>query len=76
MSANKQQIRFTNAYIPGPCKDCTERFAGCHAVCVKYADYKQALETEKERYRAFSEPERTYNEYVSESIKRNKKVQK
>lgn len=76
MSASKQQIRFTDAYIPSPCKECTERFVGCHTVCVKYEDYKQALETEKERCKAFSESDRIYNEYVSESIKRNKKVQK
>lgn len=69
MSVNKQQIKFTNVHIPNPCKECTERFVGCHTVCVKYEDYKQALETEKERYRAFNEPNRIYTEYSCETHK-------
>jgi hypothetical protein len=74
MPTNRPQINFTGAYIKVPCKDCTERFTGCHTVCVKYEDYKQDLEAEKERYKASRETDRIYNEYVSESIKRNKKV--
>ena len=77
--SNKQQIRFTNAYIPGPCKDCTERFVGCHTVCVKYEDYKQTLEAKKELCKAFNESNRIYTEYSCETYKRltsKKKVQK
>jgi hypothetical protein len=76
MPKKQSQINFTMGQVKAPCKDCPERFTGCHAVCDKYEDYKQTLEAEKERYRAFKESDCLYNEYVSESIKRNKKVQK
>ena len=28
--------------ISSPCKDCPNRFVGCHSTCVKYIDYQQA----------------------------------
>lgn len=76
MPNKNSQINFTMGQAKAPCKDCSNRAVGCHSVCVKYKEYKQTLETEKERHRAFSEPNRIFNEYVSDSIKRNKKVQK
>lgn len=76
MPTDKAPLIIPGTNIKAPCKDCPERFTGCHISCVKYADYKTAVEAEKERYRASRETDRIYNEYVSESIKRNKKVQK
>lgn len=36
-----------NAYnnIKPPCKDCTERYIGCHNECAKYKDYRVNLDT-------------------------------
>ena len=39
-----------------PCKDCTERHAGCHATCEKYAETKKVYlelkdKVNKERYK-------------------------
>ena len=31
-----------NWQVASPCKDCQNRFVGCHSSCVKYIDYKQA----------------------------------
>lgn len=31
-----------NWQIQSPCKNCQDRFVGCHSTCVKYIDYKQA----------------------------------
>lgn len=33
--------------VKNHCYGCTERHAGCHASCKKYAEYKKALEAEK-----------------------------
>lgn len=34
--------------IMAPCKDCTERYVGCHNECVKYKEYKAKIKKEKE----------------------------
>ena len=31
-----------NWKLQSPCKDCSDRFVGCHSSCVKYIDYQQA----------------------------------
>lgn len=32
-----------------PCKDCEERYAGCHSKCELYIDWKKVHEAEKKR---------------------------
>ena len=32
-----------------PCKDCQQRFIGCHSECLLYKDWKQKLEVQKTR---------------------------
>lgn len=34
-----------------PCKNCTERQIGCHSVCPRYAEYKEAHEAAKQELR-------------------------
>lgn len=31
-----------------PCKDCAERFVGCHASCPQYAKFKAGCEERRE----------------------------
>ena len=31
-----------------PCKDCPDRFVGCHSVCVEYAKFKAQAEKIRE----------------------------
>lgn len=31
------------------CKDCTERYVGCHSKCEKYLEEKQLLEKQKNK---------------------------
>lgn len=31
-----------------PCKDCSERFVGCHASCHRYAEFKAGCEARRE----------------------------
>lgn len=32
-----------------PCRGCNKRYVGCHGECLEYIDWKQSVETEKER---------------------------
>lgn len=35
-------MAFVMPEAKAPCKDCTERFIGCHGTCEKYAAFKKA----------------------------------
>lgn len=72
MPHKNSQINFTMGQAKAPCKDCPDRFAGYHSVCVKYKDYKQAHEKEKEQIQAIQEQEQRYLEYVAKTKKRLK----
>ena len=37
-----------NNIPPSPCKDCSDRYLGCHAECIKYIDFKQRSEVVKQ----------------------------
>ena len=32
-----------------PCRDCTDRYIGCHSKCRKYKKWKKDLENTKEK---------------------------
>nr|DAZ60318.1 MAG TPA: hypothetical protein [Caudoviricetes sp.] len=34
--------------MTAPCKDCSERFVGCHASCPRYAEFKAGCEARRE----------------------------
>lgn len=34
-----------------PCKDCQDRFSGCHSSCEKYLEFKKKDQEEKEAIR-------------------------
>lgn len=46
-----------------PCKDCPDRYVGCHSKCNKYIDYKLKLEKYKEEQRE--------KKYVNKQYRRN-----
>ena len=35
-----------------PCKGCNVRVMGCHAICMRYAAYRDELEEKREKRRA------------------------
>ena len=35
-----------------PCKGCNIRAEGCHAICMRYAAYREELEQKREKRRA------------------------
>ena len=38
-----------------PCKDCTDRYPGCHDKCSGYADWKSKLENVNEERRKYNQ---------------------
>lgn len=45
--------------IVSPCKDCPERFVGCHSSCEKYKQYRSELDAFK-AIRAADKDERAF----------------
>lgn len=76
MPTDKTPLIIPGTNIKSPCKDCPNRSARCHIDCVKYADYKAALEAEKEQYRASRAEEVIINQYEIDRKRRLKKYYK
>ena len=55
-----------NWKLQSPCKDCQDRFVGCHSSCVKYIDYKQAsiIKNEEVRQRKKEVKHEEYTDYI------------
>ena len=34
--------------MKSPCKDCPERYIGCHSECSRYKHFRRVIEAEKE----------------------------
>ena len=49
------------------CKECTERYVGCHSSCEKYIDAKSKYDAHKQE---IYEAQRLYNIYESHHYKR------
>ena len=47
-----------------PCKDCEDRYAGCHAKCSEYADFKKSFEHEKAKLKDSVRGERMANDFT------------
>lgn len=56
------ELRGTTA----PCKDCPDRYLGCHSECERYADFCRELE----RIRAARKEGSELNAYQSEAYRR------
>lgn len=59
--------------ISGCCRDCTERFIGCHSQCLKYIDYRQKLEAERQKIREKADAECEYRNYVANQAIKSRK---
>ena len=55
--------------IVSPCKDCLERFVGCHSSCAKYKQYRSELDAFK-AIRAADKDERAFASEVKGAVKR------
>ena len=56
-----------------PCKGCTERRGGCHAVCEQYKAAKAEYETLKAERDKKRRVTRVLNDYASDMVSRNRK---
>lgn len=58
-----------------PCYKCTDRYAGCHSKCEKYADWKKEVEVQRESERTFRNMDkRDFRQEIFTSSKKNKIV--
>ena len=55
------------------CKNCQNRYVGCHDNCEDYKAYKQYLEEKKEKERIARLQDRYTTPYYKQVKKRNKK---
>ena len=46
-----------------PCKDCPDRYIGCHSSCNKYISYKNELEDFKAKVKKAKDKEIVFIEY-------------
>lgn len=53
-----------------PCKDCAERYVGCHAFCSRYADFRAECDARRKK----KEARYPIKDYTCESIARNEKA--
>ena len=53
-----------------PCRDCTQRFVGCHATCEHYKDYQIKPEVEKAERDKEKHEHLNANDFKFEGMKR------
>lgn len=44
--------------MKSPCKDCAERYVGCHSGCEKYKDFRQELDKQRTHINKAKEEQR------------------
>lgn len=59
-----------------PCRDCTERFVGCHATCEKYAAFKKNRDTLRHDLKKKVNEEKNAQSYVVDSVYRAQRKRK
>lgn len=52
-----------------PCKNCSERYVGCHSKCLKYIDWKQA----KDAYNTMIREDKDIKRVIKKSHPRKEK---
>lgn len=59
-----------------PCKDCTERSAGCHASCGRYRDWTELHKAERDQRYNAKLGDLIANSYAINTIRKIKKEQR
>lgn len=63
-------------YPPNPCRDCRDRYVGCHSECERHAEWQRRVDAEREKMRVAYKKDAVMSSYKTTSIKRGKKYQK
>jgi len=50
----------TTTMMKNPCKDCPNRYPGCHSKCERYKAWKQEWDKLKEKERIYNEQQRIF----------------
>lgn len=58
------------------CKDCTDRFRGCHDICEKYLSQKNADLEARERYKKEHHGDILLHQYCSEKAVKSMRKKK
>ena len=58
-----------------PCKDCPERYLGCHQNCEKYQDYRKKQTEFNEKVRGYKEDDSVWRRKVRTKWLRKRKHQ-
>lgn len=56
-----------------PCKECTERFVGCHSYCDDYKEWRRVFEHEKKQRKKEHEAESAQVEIAIRGYHKNKR---
>lgn len=55
------------------CKDCPDRYIGCHSMCERYKAFREELDELNEKIYKAKERERDIDRYEREMCERNKR---
>lgn len=53
--------------VPSPCKDCNNRYVGCHGKCAGYAEFRNALNEVTEKYKTAKHLDEECYRHVTQS---------
>lgn len=56
-----------------PCKDCPDRFVGCHSTCEKYIQFKKDVRKDRQEHWGDYIREREIEEYVIIAMQKSKR---
>ena len=58
--------------IKSPCKDCKDRFVGCHSHCEKYKKFRSEWQNENEKIRENKNTLMFKEQYIIDAVNRAK----
>lgn len=56
------------------CKDCTDRYLGCHDQCEKFQDAKHKVQEEKEKLLNAMKKDAVYADYKRKKIRKERRI--
>ena len=59
--------------IDSPCKDCQDRFLGCHSKCEKYIAFRKKRDEQLDEINKQKKFEANLTNYIIDSIDRNRR---
>lgn len=66
----RKSIMTTN--VISPCKDCPDRYPGCHGDCEKYADYRAKVDRQRESLKSTGWNPLKRREYWADILRKKK----